>query len=92
MASGVGVTKFGGDVKVDYNAKGGGATAKADLAGGLKGAGTGALLAGLLGADPHRIQQTAVALLAREFDRLDAALDPRQEVEAVIAQLEEVPA
>lgn len=41
MASGVGVSKFGGDVKVDYNAKNGAAVAKADLEGGLRGAGSG---------------------------------------------------
>lgn len=42
MATGVGVSKFGGDVKVDYNPKGSGLTAKADLSGGLRGGGAGA--------------------------------------------------
>ena len=45
----------------------------------------GEVLAGLLRADPHRVEQAAVALLAGELDRLDPPVDPGQALEAVIA-------
>jgi hypothetical protein len=69
MAQGVGVAGFGGDVKVDYDAKGGHAVAKADLSGAVKGAGAGTdKLTVKLDAD---VTQTA----QKQVDKVNADVD-----------------
>jgi hypothetical protein len=47
--------------------------------------GVGEVLAGLLGADPQRVEQTPVSVGARQLDRLGHLGDPGQGGQAVVA-------
>lgn len=81
MASGVGVTKFSGDVKVDYDAKGGNSTAKADLAGDIKGAASGDRITLALDAN---LKQNATGGLERIDARVDLLGAPLALVDGIV--------